>query len=1059
MKDVISLGMRFKRAFFLNLIVLLGCVKDSLFSSIFDPVLSHSSLTSSIVDLKRRNRYISVGYGPFISFYAPDIDTSSTIASADALAKYVKSTMLGFAKSFIASGESSGNDLEKKSHAGSSASIVPATNVSPLFSIQDGSRKILSILASGIPDNELLALTDSLGRVSVFDGIEMEMILVFKGYREAQCSFMLSDEGSLYLAIYAPRRGIMEFFHIRSGKKIHSINVGSSHRLVPHGAINHVTGAHSTKCVLLKSDGTINTMMIPNFIVEKDEATAKKQRNLWKQFEKAVKNGDEGFEELGDQFFKDSDIKLDAKLNAFRLLPPQISTNYLLMLVNHCLKSSAVEEDIDFGDYIKDTGNYNRNVFRLLVMKNVLENFLAIEALEIIPSEDGARIRNDKYIESFFKSVKLLSWPAFAHHEVVKEKKLTTLMFVNQFEVDETDFSLKIRTESLESVSKFLLSPFLEISRNDKCGNILADYISKLSAFQLCDVTWIKLYCLWLENIDVDFITSGDASFEWDVVFTCATIKLLGKLVFKSINKTGAAYGEIMKFVETSEMNPVKKLFILSVAFLYLTREKQRIANEENMMEEMIGKVVRSIILLGSHVQISNYQILQIGKSENLSFHYLVASSGNSYNTDDFKFDDAYVLEIDMNVLKLYETYTLISIDGLRNENQMIQLNEDVEKLPKVFKELIFLLVFSHYIKRVEIVLGIVDKIKKFPKDQAIAKAYSLAEVPVDYLATANGCKLMMSYLLQLVPQIKEICLKNLHQEFILILDELYRFETGFTDGLCRKWINGPIKNLLNIFGIGVFQVFDGKIVNKPAIDQYETLLFVLLLVQENSSARIRPRTLWPAGFSYSELSILSKSEQIFDLAEAECLDERRNFLLKTSEMWDILGNQTNVSNALILFHDRREKLEKLAKTWGLEEFFASISCASYHMLGIFFPNEKSDKSFSELANHDFLNCDSAELYAILKSYLKDTLNELMISYPENQPVKQWVSGVDTSVLDWVTSSKSKVHFPQEIDLSSIFAEIGNLVSKMKRWTQDSRERRLMKQLEDSFQKNIPKKQ
>ena len=103
------------------------------------------------------------------------------------------------------------------------------------FGLADARRVGTQIVMS--PCRKLGAVTDSLGRVTLFDTAKGIVVRIWKGYRDAQCSWIQVEEDvnsksrakegrtATFLIIYAPRRGHLEVFAMQQGPKVASFNV------------------------------------------------------------------------------------------------------------------------------------------------------------------------------------------------------------------------------------------------------------------------------------------------------------------------------------------------------------------------------------------------------------------------------------------------------------------------------------------------------------------------------------------------------------------------------------------------------------------------------------------------------------------------------------------------------------------------------------------------------------------------------------------------------------------------------------------------------------------
>jgi hypothetical protein len=166
--------------------------------------------------------------------------------------------------------------------------IEPPTALSPRFGLQDFRRSGETIIIS--PGNNLAAVSDSFGRVILFDVLKGIAIRIFKGYRDAQIAWMCVDDESeektatttnkryaLYLVIYAPRRGLLEVWGCQQGIRVAAFNVGKNARLVClsyfmlslNGSLlnSQYKSSQQIQCLLVNSDGVLKTLQIPFHLI------------------------------------------------------------------------------------------------------------------------------------------------------------------------------------------------------------------------------------------------------------------------------------------------------------------------------------------------------------------------------------------------------------------------------------------------------------------------------------------------------------------------------------------------------------------------------------------------------------------------------------------------------------------------------------------------------------------------------------------------------------------------------------------------------------------------
>ncbi|KAF9546802.1 Rab3 GTPase-activating protein non-catalytic subunit [Mortierella hygrophila] len=249
------------------------------------PTLSNgfsSSSSSSMYTSQATERFLSVGSKPMMAFYASS-SASRPLFSATSLATQmavrVTSAVFGFAKSIWGSSPRPGSpafggangrtspDSKRLSGQGIQegtagpygtiypSAMAPATEVPAVLWLSDSQRCIRHVSLAPPPPrgtcyhspSKLAAMTDSLGRVLLVDLEECEIIRMWKGLRGARCGWLqeerivkvgrgMGDSGDtagptkrhlvLYLVIYAPKRGTVEIYPARQGKRAGLLQIG-----------------------------------------------------------------------------------------------------------------------------------------------------------------------------------------------------------------------------------------------------------------------------------------------------------------------------------------------------------------------------------------------------------------------------------------------------------------------------------------------------------------------------------------------------------------------------------------------------------------------------------------------------------------------------------------------------------------------------------------------------------------------------------------------------------------------------------------------------------------
>lgn len=148
------------------------------------------------------------------------------------------------------------------------------------FGLCDAQRNAMNVYLA--PGCQLAAVTDTLGRVILVDCTRAIALRVWKGYREAQCSFIevaeKSDKTSqkkdrrhaLFLVIFAPRRSVLEIWPLQRGAKTAAFSASKFGQLIynSYGLMGSTPGSklkytHSSCLFFDSSDLTIKEIHVP----------------------------------------------------------------------------------------------------------------------------------------------------------------------------------------------------------------------------------------------------------------------------------------------------------------------------------------------------------------------------------------------------------------------------------------------------------------------------------------------------------------------------------------------------------------------------------------------------------------------------------------------------------------------------------------------------------------------------------------------------------------------------------------------------------------------------
>uniref|UniRef100_A0A383W6M0 Rab3-GAP regulatory subunit N-terminal domain-containing protein n=1 Tax=Tetradesmus obliquus TaxID=3088 RepID=A0A383W6M0_TETOB len=215
---------------------------------------------------------VTVGRGPCLAaFEAEERPSRSTLAALVGMASSLTSGVVGaaskaagFGPSMMYHGVKSLMKLPLTTWYSSSSSSTSSSTHSLLTSLpqpvvsfedlQQLPKPEAMILAKQLRDDDrvleglvpapagtLLVAPDSLGRVLLVDGASMAAVRIWKGYRDAQCGWLLPPPShpaarlGLLLVLFAPKRQTLEIWLPRSGQRLASRAVQYPCLLVPVG--------------------------------------------------------------------------------------------------------------------------------------------------------------------------------------------------------------------------------------------------------------------------------------------------------------------------------------------------------------------------------------------------------------------------------------------------------------------------------------------------------------------------------------------------------------------------------------------------------------------------------------------------------------------------------------------------------------------------------------------------------------------------------------------------------------------------------------------------------
>ena len=280
---------------------------------------------------------------------------------AYAVANKLKSAFMSAASGWLGFGNKQKEEDKQR------PKIEPATPLNLRFGVPDKRRYGEQICLS--PNSHYAAITDSFGRVVLFDVGTGVSIRMWKGYRDAQVGWVQVKEDvhtennemsrvAQFLLIYAPRRGILEVWTAVNGPRVAAFNVNKWCRLYcpNYGmlGLNNVTcrGTRTRvfQCALIDPSGSVKTIEIP-FHLSLSDKNSKRARDLHllKKLKTVLKETREEGENLVatlQDLLKNMKIASVKQQGLERIFATKyLSSEVMLSLLDGCLKEMSEKDE------------------------------------------------------------------------------------------------------------------------------------------------------------------------------------------------------------------------------------------------------------------------------------------------------------------------------------------------------------------------------------------------------------------------------------------------------------------------------------------------------------------------------------------------------------------------------------------------------------------------------------------------------------------------------------------------------------------------------------------
>lgn len=288
---------------------------------------------------------------------------------------------------------------------------IPSEPMTLRYGLCDIQRTGLSVWLA--PGNHYAAVADNLGRVILVDCTRCIAIRVWKGYRDAQCSFIKTTEKmpknsehtdrrhALFLVIFAPRRSCLEIWCLQRGPKVAAFNASKYGQLIYNShSLMGVTGTsakvkYSTNtCIFLDaSDQSLKEISVPFHCALNDSnSKAAKDLHLMRRIKMCLRSGDGSEEDILNEIvtscrsFQTNEIRLQCleMLGKNNKVKPNVFQAILSVFSDH-LREMETDESEDTEDMT--SALQHQQLTLLLANYTKLTNFYVYTMQEISPKK------------------------------------------------------------------------------------------------------------------------------------------------------------------------------------------------------------------------------------------------------------------------------------------------------------------------------------------------------------------------------------------------------------------------------------------------------------------------------------------------------------------------------------------------------------------------------------------------------------------------------------------------------------------------------------------------
>uniref|UniRef100_A0A1A9WKV4 Rab3-GAP regulatory subunit N-terminal domain-containing protein n=1 Tax=Glossina brevipalpis TaxID=37001 RepID=A0A1A9WKV4_9MUSC len=336
------------------------CIDQCLNSGYYTRVTENPTQSSTV---------LGVGKGPYLGFYSAE-EGYKIISLGEVAKDVIGVAYRNIFGNFFGRSPATTEDEDQSSLTG-----AKDIQMRSKFQFCDDKRDAYSVVIA--PNGRLAAVVDNLERVMLVDCQRSIILRVWKGYRDAQCGFILVKEKTLknvqtsrrkamFLVIFAPRLGCLEIWPLQYGPKISAFTVSKNGQLIynTHGLIGlnkdvRKIRAYNYTCLFLDpNDSCVKEIEIPfHYALSATNSATSRDIHLLRRLKNMLRSNDslnlstEELENFAAEFqtveIRQQCLETLLKSKQLRASTFEIITNAFILTLKQQINNPADINDLD----------------------------------------------------------------------------------------------------------------------------------------------------------------------------------------------------------------------------------------------------------------------------------------------------------------------------------------------------------------------------------------------------------------------------------------------------------------------------------------------------------------------------------------------------------------------------------------------------------------------------------------------------------------------------------------------------------------------------------------